>query len=668
MAKPSPRKPQTKAPAAAPRPAATSKITKPANRWLYAMALFIGVAGFLIYSNTLNHEYVLDDFSVIKENVITRGGTESIGKIFTTSYRGGQFGDESGLYRPLSRVMFAVEWEIAPENPAFSHWINALMYAFTCGFLFIVLYGYLKPNYIVPFLAALIFTFHPLHTEVVANIKSRDEIMGLLFILLSLWSLKRYVDRNSIPYLALAAFSFFLSLLSKESSITYLAVAPLTVWFFTSASVRKNVIATGSMAAVVIVYLFIHYSVIGNIGVSNVPVVDNSLMATDSVVHRKATAIYILGLYLKLLFFPHPLSCDYSYNAIPLVTSLGDPRFVVPLLAHMALVGIAIWQFRRKSLISYGIIFYFVTLSIGSNIVVTIGTNMAERLLFTPSVGFAIVVGAVLVQVFKFPSTAVFPGWMKMLRQGTGMFALLGVVLLLFSVKTMSRNRDWRNVSTLFRQDVKTVPNSAHMQLYYAGMITNVDSLAEKNAVERNKTLLEAIQHLQKAVEIYEPFPDAHNQLGKAFKELNNFPEAEKHYKRSIELAGSNATYHNNLATVYFSTGQYQEAEKAFRQAIELNKEEGCYSDALSNLGSVYGTYGEISRSKGDEAGARKNFEESIRWFREALECDPEYPNALLFLAATYRNMGNEAEAQVYQQKYERVMAKKKKKTAPGAQ
>lgn len=624
--------------------------TTPSDRWIYVMALVVAVCGFILYANTLNHDYVLDDFGVIVENPITRSGVSGIGKIFNSSYREGYYNDESGLYRPLSRVMFAIEWQIAPGNPSLSHLVNVLMYAFTCGFIFYVLYQYLKPNYWVPLIAALIFTFHPVHTEVVANIKSRDEILALLCLAVMMLGAKRFAEKDGIMWMVVTWVSYFLALLSKESSITFIAIVPLCVYFFSKASVKQNIIISGGLVAVTALYLVIHRSVIGDVGVHNVPVVDNSLNATDSFFKQRMTAIYILGLYLKLLFFPASFSCDYSYNTVPLIESASNPYFIVAFMIHVALFVYALIGLPKKSLISFGILFYFITLSIGSNIFYIIGTNMADRLIFIPSLGFAIIIGLLLVRVFKVKDVNVFKGWGEMLKKAPVLFLLLGMVLMLYGFKTYSRNKDWKNISTLFRKDIQTVPNSAHMHLYYVGMITNKDTLANLQAINPQLKLdriNEAIVHLKKAAGIWAEFPDVYNQLGKMYGELNINDSSIVNYQRAIELAPGNPQYYNNMATIYFRTGRYDEAEEGFRKAVELSP--SCYPDALCNLGSVMGTKGELTRKAGNEQQAVAFFNESASWFLKTIECDAEYLNAYKFLAPTYRSLGDEKNATIYE-------------------
>jgi hypothetical protein len=108
------------------------------------LALIIGVFGFLLYSNTLSHGYVLDDFSAVKENNIVRQGIHAIPEIFKTSYRQGYLSVKDGLYRPLSLVTFAIEWNYFPDQPSVSHFINVVLYALT-GMLLFYMLCYLSP-------------------------------------------------------------------------------------------------------------------------------------------------------------------------------------------------------------------------------------------------------------------------------------------------------------------------------------------------------------------------------------------------------------------------------------------------------------------------------------------------------------------------------------------
>jgi hypothetical protein len=182
------------------------------------LALIVGIFGFLLYSNTLTHDYVLDDFSVIKENNIVRQGIKAIPEIFRTSYRQGYLSLNDGTYRPLSLAMFAVEWNFFPNTPAVSHFVNVLLYGITGFLLFIILCKLFASSLrlshsplstsppaslqnemgdgseVLAFIASLLFIAHPLHVEVVANIKSRDEILCFLFVLCSFLSVFHFLE------------------------------------------------------------------------------------------------------------------------------------------------------------------------------------------------------------------------------------------------------------------------------------------------------------------------------------------------------------------------------------------------------------------------------------------------------------------------------------------
>ena len=139
------------------------------------LVLFVFV--FFLYGNTLFHDYALDDFIVITGNSYTKQGIKGIGDILTHDAFVGAYGEAleltGGRYRPLSIVMFAVEYEIFGLNPFFGHFFNVLFFAFVCCFVLLLMSRlFVDKNNWIAFVIALLFASHPIHTEVVANIKT----------------------------------------------------------------------------------------------------------------------------------------------------------------------------------------------------------------------------------------------------------------------------------------------------------------------------------------------------------------------------------------------------------------------------------------------------------------------------------------------------------------
>ena len=322
------------------KPAAT------ANKIQYFPYLLIFVFAFMLYGNTLTYDYTLDDLIVIKDNAFTKKGLAGIKEIFSYDSFTGFFGTEKklvagGRYRPLSIASFAVEYALVGGlSPFLSHLINILLYALTGSFIFLVLSKLIKfppgkPWYLgLPFIAAMIFMAHPVHTEVVANIKGRDEIFALLFPLISVWLTLLYFERKRPGLLILANLCFFLGLLSKENAIMFAAVLPLTVYFFTKVPLKKNITVAISFLFTALIFVFIRFLVLGYLNSGELPreLLNNPfLYATQS--EKFGTILYTLGLYVKLLFFPHPLTHDYYPYHIPLV-SIVDWRSILSFLVY----------------------------------------------------------------------------------------------------------------------------------------------------------------------------------------------------------------------------------------------------------------------------------------------------------------------------------------------
>src|ERR1700733_11899449 len=141
------------------------------------LGIIAALFGFILYASTIGHDYCLDDVAVIKSNSFTQMGVSGIPTLLRTYYWQGSCNINAGLYRPLSMILFAIEWQFFPNAPHVYHFVNVLLHALIGYLLFSLLTKlFAKTNLVFPFIVTLLFLAHPIHTEVVANIKSADEL------------------------------------------------------------------------------------------------------------------------------------------------------------------------------------------------------------------------------------------------------------------------------------------------------------------------------------------------------------------------------------------------------------------------------------------------------------------------------------------------------------
>jgi tetratricopeptide (TPR) repeat protein len=621
------------------------------------LTLLLGILAFFLYANTLNHQYALDDYSVIKENTITKKGFDGLKEIFTTTYRTGYIADDKDLYRPLSKAMFAVEWGIWGEKPFYSHLINVLFYSFTAMLLFVTLHLYFK-NLLLSFVSVLLFVFHPLHTEVVANIKSRDEIMCLFLFVAALYFVYRYLNENKITWLLPAVVLYFFSLMSKESAITFIAIVPLTIYFFTDKPTEKNVMATVAFILPAGIFMFIRSKFIEPAGL--VAVADNMLSSLPAA-EQKATAVYILGKYLLLHIFPHPLVSDYSFRQIQVVT-YSDWKFLVSALVFLAMLYFAVKTLKQKNPIGFGILFFFITASVASNIFRIIGTSFGERLMYAPSLGICIALAALAAHFLSSENIRA-NTISDFLKLNIKVFAPVTVLLTLFSFKTLTRNADWYDNISLYSTDVELSPNSTRTHFYLGNHLSQDEYLNTIDEKDKPAILDSALKELKRSVEILPSFGDAWQQIGKVLLTKANkskaekdtvamtklYREAEDAYKKALAINPQHAMYNNNYGNVLFNMGRLGEAEKCFSTAVKYNP---IYAHAYNNLACVYGTYGEIFKSQNKKDDAVKNFNSAIFYFKKAAEVDPSYISTYKFISITYQSLGDGNNAKIYMDKY----------------
>ncbi len=595
------------------------------------LGLVLAAIAFALYINTVKNGYVFDDVSVITANYHTQKGVEAIPLIFKSSYRAGYWIGDDELYRPLSLAVFAVQWELWPDNPAPAHMTNILAYALLAFLLYFFLRKLLRDYHpMIPFLATLIFTAHPIHTEVVANIKSLDELLSSLLIVSTLILILRYLDEKSTPSLVVGLVLFFLSFLAKESAITILAVIPLMLYCFRQYPLQKILTTSAVFVLPAAAYLLIRRSILGSVTASKPFVlVDNLLVGAPDFAHRLSTAMVIMGKYMSLLFFPHPLSCDYSFPQFPIVGP-NDLLAIGMVLLHAALLVYAILNIKKQRVLSFAILFYFITMSIYSNIFILIGSSFGERFLFVPTLGFALAVTWLLAKVFKAPSeNGNYNSVGDVFKRYAGVAGVVGVAFLLYAFKTVDRNKAWESHFTLFSTDVHNSPRSARIHYLYGTELMQTKAKDEKDSAKKQQYLAEATKEYTTAVQLHPRYADAYGQLGLSYYRRGDSDKAFENYNKSIELKTSMGEVYSNLGVIYFNAGDLPKALELFQKCLRYNNR---FGDGFRNLGSTYGEMGQLDK-------ALDAFLQAVKW-------DPKNAENFYYLAITYEQRGEQALAQ----------------------
>ena len=477
-------------------------------------ALIIFLLPFALYISTLDFEYVLDDKIVIVDNQYTKKGFQGIKEIFTTESFQGYFGEqknllEGGRYRPLSIATFAIEYQFFGLNSKVGHLINILFYALTGLLLFRVI-ALLIPALrdsrwwlAFPFVAALLFILHPIHTEVVANVKGRDEILSLLGALGALYFSILYLKKPHVKHLIFASVCFMLGVLAKESALTWIAVIPVTGYFFTKAKFKQLATVTAPLVLMGILYIAIRTNIIGFLLSSGKEVTDimNNPFYGLTPGEKFATIFYTLLQYIKLLIFPHPLTHDYYPFQIPIM-NWGNMIPGLSLILHLGLLGVALKGLKKKKIISYSILFYFITLSIVSNIPFTVGAFMNERFVYVPSLAICL--------IFAYFISRKLPDYFNEKKGDLNILSvgLFAILIVGYSVKTILRTEDWKNPVTLNAAAVKYSPNSARANCFM-GVALFEKYKVESDREVRNALLDDVSYYIERSLEIYPTYGSA---------------------------------------------------------------------------------------------------------------------------------------------------------------
>ncbi|HEX3747325.1 MAG TPA: hypothetical protein VHW09_25490 [Bryobacteraceae bacterium] len=475
--------------------AAKKKPTPRPARWrkhaLFLCALWI--AALAAYSNSFRDGLAFDSQRVIlADSRIQADTADNVHQIWTGDYYNGT--GSSALYRPLTTLSYL--WNYADlgdgPNAAGYHAVNFALHAANAALVYLLGLAIFTEAW-PAFAMAALWALHPVLTESVTNVVGRADLLAAFGVLAGLLCFLRTGGTDGWRrwvWIATLAVSAFIAVFSKESGVVLIAVVVLWDVAFTPALPRTVRIASyAAMLLPIAIFFAMRQSALAQVSSLLISYCDNPLQGAGFLISR-LTAIKVLGADLGLLLWPARLSPDYSYHQIAL-SHLTDPKTILALLIWLAIAAVAVLAWRRARPVAFFIAFFAIAIAPVANLVILVGSIMAERFLYLPAISFA----GMLV-------------WCALaLRRHIAprpMAAALAVVCLSFAARTWARNADWVDDRTLWTSAVQVCPDSYKTHENLAGL-----ALAQPQPDYATAT-----REVERALAILDPLPDDRNMSG----------------------------------------------------------------------------------------------------------------------------------------------------------
>ncbi|MFY7998578.1 MAG: hypothetical protein ACOVSW_08255 [Candidatus Kapaibacteriota bacterium] len=591
-------------------------------------ALFVALVALVMYGQTLRFDFVMDDKMVITDHKTVQQGFAGIPTLVTQDSFAGfdENYDRAGqrkTYRPVSFISFAIEKQLFGNNTVLAHGINIALYALTLlvllALLRAVFVGEDAPNPpfrvynfppLFPLAVTLLFAVHPIHIAVVTNIKSRDEIFALLFVLLSLRFLLQYIRLETAQNLALSLVFFSLALLSKESAVLMLPVVCGFVYTVTNLDMKRFVTICAPFFVVTALFLAVWFGLVGRVEEGLYAYKLHNPFVGATFAERIATGMMTLGLYCLKAIFPITLSEGYTYNALPVVSWM-DARVIAGFLATASLLIFGAIRFLRQDVIGFSILAFFAGLAIASNLVVYAGSMFGDRFLYTPSL-FA-VLGFVWL---LFEAFGAVKNGGKNFRFAPVMGIIL-VVAMLYAVRGFMRLPDWKTDYALLQSDHRATPESMMTARNYASQLILRAGNTE-NDTERGILLDEADVVLARALATDSTAdPAVYDLQSLSALQRGDFARAIALENRALTLDSATRLaihrkpiFKRNLASAFVSRSaksineeRFAEAVDDLKVALQLNPNN---ENAYINLGMIFGRQKEYKKALGAFQAAYK--------------------------------------------------------------
>lgn len=478
------------------------ELYRAAAKHAWPLAAVIAVT-FLAYINSFHAPFLLDNTAVILgDNRVHEVNSENLQRILSFPYWEIY---NTGLYRPLTTLSFLLNFAGFGNgpDPYGYHWLNFFLHAGNIALVYGLGLAIFKRLPAALLLSAL-WGLHPVLTESVTNIVGRADMLAAFGVLAGLLCHRKALEATGVrkgAWLAAIGLAATVGIFSKESAIVLVAVLAIyDIAFAPAASWRSRLASYAAAAVPCLFYLVVRFGVLANAPHVTAPFYENPLLGADFLTAR-ITVIKAIGRYFGLLVWPARLSWDYGYNEIPLfgwrLGNWEDWKAIASLAGCAAAAILAVRSWRSRSPLLFAIAFFFIALSPTSNLLLLIGAIMAERLLYLPSVGFAVALVWALDALWQRV-----PHGRPAVRNVAG--AILGVVLLACAARTYQRNGDWLDPRRFWLSAAAAAPGS-----YKTNMAAATGTpLATQEDVARS------IHYADRALAILDGLPDSQSSSG----------------------------------------------------------------------------------------------------------------------------------------------------------
>lgn len=556
----------------------------------------------LTYYNSFEVSFHFDDEPVILKNPNIRDLSD-LKSVLTHN-----------LSRSILFLTFAINHHFSQLDPwgyhvgnLLLHLLNSLLVYFFVLFILAKSPGLFTRARVIALLTSLIYASSPVLTESVTYIASRSSVLCTTFYLLAILFFTKARGRDGqgafIFYFLFSILSFLLALGTKELAATLPAILLLYDYTFLSRHTQRRwwerIIRYHLPFLIVLAAYFIwrHY-LYGSVGRAVYPHSISSYLLTES---------HVIFNYIKLLFFPFNLNVDPDF---PISTSLFEPSIFISIVVLIGVLTGALIFFKDYREISFGIFWFFITISPTSSIV-PLEDVMAEHRVYLPAVGFSLILGRILeristLKIKRFPPR----------RWEVGSLLVFLLVFLSFSSTTIRRNVAWKNKITLWGDTIKKSPRKGRPH----------NNLG--NAFKEKGLIDQAIREYKVGMRVEPTYELTYNNLGATYLEMGKIDEAIEQYRKALRVNPNFSEAHFNLAVAYERKGLTEEAEVEYAKASRL-KPNSTY--AKVKLGK--------SLLKKGEA------EQAFKEFLEAVKIDPNYEPAQANLAHAYHKKRQYQEA-----------------------